>query len=147
MTLSFTQVEEKRVKKAQKVEGGSSFEVHSAGFTSGNYAKLFLNDKLVSTCSNETGCRGLNLVAMDAVSHKVLHSAAYDTYGNNDQSKLLMTDVKKLPDGTIFMVAVKDEASNKLSEKVKEFFTKLGSVEINALGFREAWAFIGVKGQ
>lgn len=52
-----------------------------------------------------------------------------------------------MPAGTVFMVAVKDEASAKLSEPVKQFFAKLGSIEILALGMRDAWAFVGVKGQ
>jgi len=51
-----------------------------------------------------------------------------------------------MPMGTVFLVAVRDEASRLLSKEVKDFFGAMGSVEVRKLGFREAWAFIGVKG-
>jgi len=108
---------------------------------------MYLNGNQVKSCDSDTGCRGLNIVAMNGKDHKVIHNKAYDTYADPNQSKNLINDLKDLPEGTIFMVSVKDEASNRLGEPVKEFFSKMGSSEINALGFREAWAFIGVKGQ
>jgi len=49
--------------------------------------------------------------------------------------------------GTIFLVSVKDSASNNMTEKLKDFFAHMGSSHANALGFRHSWAFIGVKGQ
>jgi hypothetical protein len=51
-----------------------------------------------------------------------------------------------LPKYCIVAAAVKDEASNKLSKDVKKMFAELGSKNIKNLGFREGWAFIGVRG-
>lgn len=45
------------------------------------------------------------------------------------------------------MVAVKDEASNKFSKEARQVFTKMGSKSAADLKYRQAWAFIGVKGQ
>jgi hypothetical protein len=46
--LSYAVVERKRETR-QKVEGGSSIEVVSAGYTDGNIAKIMLNGKQILT--------------------------------------------------------------------------------------------------
>jgi len=48
----------------------------------------------------------------------------------------LENDLSKLPNFTVIVVAVKDEASRKLSSTAKQFFEKMGSKEISRLGFR-----------
>jgi len=55
----------------------------------------------------------MNVVAFDASNHKILLNKAYDTYavGSNE----MITDLNKLPKYSIITVAVKDEASKKLS--------------------------------
>lgn len=150
MTLSFSKEVKEPVRKPAKVEGGSRFEVHSAGLfphQAGNFAKIMLNNIVVPTCEDaEKGCRGLNVVAADAFTHKVLLAQAYDTYANAKESERFLNDVKAFPEGTIFMVGVRDEASTKMTEKVKKFFRKMGSSHVDQLGFRHSWAFIGVKG-
>jgi hypothetical protein len=40
-----------------------------------------------------------------------------------------------MPLGTVLLVAVRDEASAKLSKEVKEFFAAMGSNEVRKLGF------------
>jgi hypothetical protein len=58
----------------------------------------------------------------------------------------MLRDISEMPVGTVYLVAVRDEASNQLSLEAKEFFGKMGSSEVLKLGFRDSWAFIGVKG-
>jgi len=90
--------------------------------------------------------RGLNVVALDAATHKVIMNNAYDTYGDKLASDKFVEDFKNLPHASVILVGVKDEASKLLSNEVKEIFIKMGSKEINLLVTRESWAFIGVKG-
>lgn len=93
------------------------------------------------------GSRGINVVALDASNHEILLAKAYDTYANDNASTDLVNDMKFVKRGSVIIAAVKDEASKKLSAEAKALFSKWGSKEINSLGFREGWAFIGVKGQ
>lgn len=86
MTLSYSKAVKERRRKPAKVEGGSRFEVHSAGFKFGNFAKIMVNNEVVKTCKNEKGCRGLNVVAADPFSHKILFAKAYDTYASEKAS-------------------------------------------------------------
>jgi len=95
----------------------------------------------------QSGSRGINVVALDQRNHRVILAKAYDTYANDQASGDMLKDLKGLRKGSIIIAAVRDEASKKLSKGVKEFFTKLGSKEINSLGFRDGWGFLGVKGQ
>lgn len=129
MTLSYSKAVKEKVKKPEKVEGGSRFEVHSAGYLVGNFAKIMVNNEEVSTCKvkDNKGCRGLNVVAADPFTHKVLMAKAYDTFASEGASTAFLADVKALPEGSIILTAVRDEASRKLSGKVRAFFTKLGS--------------------
>jgi hypothetical protein len=149
MTLSYSKAVKEKVKKPEKVEGGSRFEVHSAGKLVGDFAKIMVNNEEISTCKvkDNKGCRGINVVAADPFNHKVLMAKSYDTFASTDASSAFLADVKALPEGSIILTAVRDEASRKMSGKVRAFFSKLGSQQINALGFRQSWAFIGVLGQ
>jgi hypothetical protein len=92
------------------------------------------------------GSRGLNVVALHQRDHSVLLAKSYDTFASENASEDLISDLKGVRRGSLIVVAVRDEASNKLSSEVKELFGKWGSKEIFSLGLREAWTFIGVKG-
>jgi hypothetical protein len=48
--------------------------------------------------------------------------------------------------GTIIVIAVRDDASEKLSVSAKEAIESLGSKEIRKLGYRDSWCFVGRKG-
>jgi len=131
-TLSHSKAVKEKVKKPAKVEGGSRFEVHSAGEygrDEGNFYKILINNEEVKPC--EKGCRGLNVVAVDPFTHKVILSSSYDTYAKAAESERFLKEAKPLPAGAIFLVAVKEEASAKLSHKVKKFFSKMGSSHVN----------------
>jgi len=127
-----------------KVEGGSKIEVHSAGFTDGNYALVKVNEKEMLT--REEAKRGFNMVALDFETHKLIHKKSYDTYGDEAASAALLEDLKNLPNFSVIIVGIKDEGSRKLSKDVKGFFKEMGSKEVKHIAFREGWAFIGIKG-
>jgi hypothetical protein len=100
-----------------KVTGGSKISVESAGFTTGNYARIQVNDKDV-LAKNEAK-RGLNMVALDFVTHKVNFKKTYDTYSDISASNALIEDFEKLPAYSIVIIAVKDEASKRFEKKAR----------------------------
>ena len=51
-----------------------------------------------------------------------------------------------LAEGLIIVAACKDDCISNLSELGKQFFAKLGSLEIYKLGYRCGFAFIGLSG-
>jgi hypothetical protein len=94
MTLSFSKPVKEKVKYPAKVKGASRFEVHSAGYKFGNYAKIMINNDVISTSKSENGGRGINLVVADAFTHKVVLAKSYDTYASAKASDELLKDVK-----------------------------------------------------
>lgn len=106
-----------------------------------------INNEVIKTCDRENGCRGLNVVAADAFTHKVLFAKSYDTFASDKAADALLKDLTATPEGTVLLVSVRDEASRRLNSNVKKFFSKMGSSAINTLAHRHSWAFIGVRGQ
>lgn len=108
----------KRVKRVTKVTGGSKISVESAGFSKeGNYASIKVNDKDV-LARNEAK-KGLNMVSLDFVTHKVNFKKSYDTNEDSKASNALVEDFEKLPAYSIVIVAVKDEASKTFDKKAR----------------------------
>jgi hypothetical protein len=146
--MSGIEVYGQRKVKAQTPKGGSKFEVKSAGFTQGNFATISINDNQVFTTeAKKDGGRGFNVVALEPRTHNVIFKGAFDTYGDNDASANLHQELKELPEGTIFIIGVKDEGSTRLGKHLKKWLKEMGSKEIDTLGFREAYACIGIVGQ
>lgn len=149
MIIGYGKVTKKTVKKvvkqkAEKVKGGSRIEVQSAGFTAGNFATINVNGNML--VSTESAKRGLNVVALDPFKHTVLQNEFYDTYADSKASKKFVKDFKRLPKGSVVIIAAKDESSKLLNGEAKAVVQSMGSTEIVNLGFRQGFAFIGVKG-
>jgi len=107
MTLSYSKAVKEKVRKPAKVEGASRFEVHSAGkydHGEGNFYKILINNEEVRPC--DKGCRGLNVVAVDPFTHKVILSKNYDTFAKAEDSERFLKDVKPLPVGAVILVGV-----------------------------------------
>jgi len=51
--------------------------------------------------------------------------------------------MKRIPNGTILLVAVQDEASRKFNGTARNLFKSMGSKVVGRLGHRYAWAFAG----
>jgi hypothetical protein len=54
----------------------------SAGFDSGNTARIVLNDVDILDNAN----RGINVIALAGQNHEVIHSKSYDTHGDANAS-------------------------------------------------------------
>ncbi len=89
--------------------------------------------------------RGYNLVALDEQG-QVREAVTFDTFFEADAADRLAAWVAGLPAGTIVAGAVRDEGSGRLTEAAVRALGTLG-VRGDLRGrFREAHAFVGVKG-
>lgn len=100
-----------------------------------------INDEKIFSSSGNSG-RGLNffVIKPDGTTDSNIFDTLVANFDNN-----ITNYINSMPDFTIFMVAVNDEASNKLSETM-DVFDKIGMTDIfHNLGWRDAYAFIGLK--
>jgi len=115
--------------------------VQSAGFTSGNFAHIYING--VDVSPNQ---RGYNLATLDADTGKIEEVALFDTCASYDDVYRMIKFIEALPKGEIVVAAVKDEASGKLNARALEALLSIG-VSRNVLGLhRYSHVIIGVKG-
>ncbi|CAH1266051.1 TMEM2 [Branchiostoma lanceolatum] len=90
--------------------------------------------------------RGINIRAIDETSGAVVDLADFDTFESEEESRRLAKFIDQIPSGRIVALAANDEASRKLGDSAKSKIKELGSVEVDSLGHRDPWAFVGVKG-
>ena len=88
--------------------------------------------------------RGMNLVAIDPRSGQVLFGASYDTYGDFYATSACAAKLESLKDGTIVLLAVKDEGSQ-IPERLQNAIRACGGSG-RAVGFRASWAMVGKRG-
>ncbi|XP_027662095.1 protein FAM3D isoform X1 [Falco cherrug] len=98
---------------------------------------------LMSSVKNNVG-RGLNIALVNGTSGQFLKADTFDTY-SGDINKLY-TFLQEIKHGTIVLMASYDDAATKMNDKVRAYFTELGSSHASNLGFRDNWVFLGAKG-
>ena len=123
-------------------------EVESQGQEAGGNSIITMNGKKIYIKPNRSGHqRGMNLVIIEPNTNKVIHAQAYDHWGRNKQdAEDFGNKLADLPKDMIVAVGVADDGSTNLDYKAKLILGTMGS-SVASLGFRESWAFIGVKGE
>ena len=129
-------------------EGKEIFIVsaRSAGYHDGNYATITINDTPANISVNEKKHqRGIHLVVINPENGKAVHSRCFDTYTDSEDFEKFIKETD-IPDGHIIVAALKDEGAKWMSDRVKNWFTSLGSGEIKRLQYQHAFCFIGIMG-
>jgi hypothetical protein len=116
------------------------FRVVSAGQPHGSAGSIQLNGVELSPAR-----RGYNLVAVDPTG-RLLEQTVFDTFYRPEAAGQLAVWVAALPPGTVVAGAVRDEASGRLTEAAVQALGTLGVAGDLRGRFREAHAFVGVKG-
>lgn len=98
---------------------------------------------LMSSVKNNIG-RGLNIALVNGTNGQLLKTDAFDMY-SGDITKL-QTFLQGIKRGTLVLTASYDDAATKMNDKVRAYFTELGSSHVRKLGFRDNWVFLGAKG-
>ena len=124
-------------------------KVESAGFTSGNFAMITMNDVPVEVPNNQNDHqRGLHVLIMDPSSEQALISIIFDTYESSySLDHFINTYVSRIPEGHIVIAACKDDCSTHMSQQAKQWLADMGSQEVWNLQYRDSFAFIGVHGR
>lgn len=115
--------------------------VRSAGAQDGNVAQFLLNGENVFA-----GARGINLVALQATTGRLLATRSFDTYAQAQQSDSLAAFINSLSTGTVVLAAVRDDGANQLKAPAIQALQSIGSQEIVNLSYRDSWACIGKIG-
>lgn len=71
---------------------------------------------------------------INQVTGKVDHRRCFDTYSTSEHFEKFIEETE-IPFGRIIVAALKDDGSKWMSEKIKDFFKDLGSMEIMRLGY------------
>ena len=105
-------------------------QVTSAGFDDKNQdASVCINREQVEIKVNENGnLRGLHIVVASPDDGAVVKAQAYDTHESSEELEKFISE--EMAYGSIVVAACQDECSKNLSEKVKEWFQRMGSKEI-----------------
>ena len=91
-----------------------SIQARSAGFESGNFGVITINDVPVMTAKNENGhYRGLHIVVINPTNGKVEAAKVFDTYVSSDALDGFI-DIG-FPEGYIIAAACMDECQVNLS--------------------------------
>ncbi|RLV99547.1 hypothetical protein DV515_00009820 [Chloebia gouldiae] len=98
---------------------------------------------LMSSVKNNIG-RGLNIALVNGTTGQLLKTDAFDMY-SGDITKL-QTFLQGIKRGTLVLTASYDDAATKMNDKVRAYFTELGSSHVGKLAFRDNWVFLGAKG-
>ena len=125
-------------------ESGFTVTAKSAGKNEGNYAKIEMNGTEVSFPNGTQ--RGMNLVVFDEKGGSVLHKESFDTHASSSNSAAFVDFINTLPAGRVVAIAIKDEATNCLTEAAKRACESLGSTLIRSIAYRGSWAIVGQKG-
>ena len=92
------------------------------------------------------GRRGYNLTALDPKTGEVLDVRGFDTWANAFEADDMAAFIEGLPDGTIVVGAVRDDASRFLNERAVAALASLGSAVDLRTTPGYGHALIGVKG-
>jgi hypothetical protein len=134
--------EERSASSPQKLE----ITCQSAGFKSGNFARIdILLDGEVQIARCVFG-RGLNIVVIDPISGLVTETGTFDTHISQEESNEFAKTIEWIEPGFIVVVVSKDECSENLTLTAKEACESLGSQHVRQVGYRDSWCLIGEKG-
>ncbi|KAM3609171.1 uncharacterized protein V6R79_010661 [Siganus canaliculatus] len=101
------------------------------------------NSVVLGSVLNNAGV-GINIVVMNGKTGGILKVDSFDMYGGDVNS--LIAFLKAIEEGSVVLMASYDEPSSKLNEEAKKLIADLGSSNVQSLGFRDNWVFVGGKG-
>lgn len=120
-------------------------EINSGG-GAGDFAFISVADDQEHVIDASAGRRGYNLATIDAQSGEVTDVRGFDTWANPFEADALADFIEGLPEGTIVLVAARDDASRSLTDRAVRALAGIGS----AIDLRQTpgygHALIGVKG-
>ncbi|XP_029902081.1 protein FAM3C [Myripristis murdjan] len=106
--------------------------------------KVCLEDNiLMSGVKNNVG-RGINIALVNGRTGELIKTEFFDMWAGDVAP--LIKYLKDIEEGTVVMMATFDDPATKLNDEARKLIAELGSSNINNLGFRDNWIFVGGKG-
>ncbi|MCI0513776.1 C25 family cysteine peptidase, partial [candidate division KSB1 bacterium] len=127
---------------AIKAEQPLIFNVTSAGYRAGAFARIEINGKAVI----DPGRRGMNVVVVDSITGRSLATQDFDTYASALASDSLARFINRITHGQYVLAAIRDEGTQNLTEAARLALESIGSRYIRQVRGRDSWAMIGYKG-
>ena len=119
----------------------------SAGINSGKYAIIKVNNRVIDI--PYVGCdRGLHVLVFNE-GIGITDTQVFDTSADSgaySSSELFVQLIEPLTNGTIVVIAIKEEGIDHLSEKAKQACESIGSALIRYVHHGGSWAIVGRKG-
>jgi hypothetical protein len=112
---------------AETLDTAPGLLVESAGLEAGNYAHIWLNG--VDIAPNQ---RGYNLALIDGQTWQLRAVAAFDTHADPSASAALVEFLSQMDDDSVLAVAVKDTASQQLSDEAAQALAALGLSDLRS---------------
>ncbi|XP_021007303.1 cell surface hyaluronidase [Mus caroli] len=135
-------------KKFIGVEAGGTLELHGAQRTSWTMLARTLHSSGLpfgSYAFEKDFSRGLNVRVIDQDTARVLENEKFDTHEYHNESRRLQEFLRAQEPGRIVAIAVGDSAVKSLLQgTIQMIQDRLGSKLIQGLGYRQAWALVGV---
>uniref|UniRef100_A0ABI7ZX94 hyaluronoglucosaminidase n=1 Tax=Felis catus TaxID=9685 RepID=A0ABI7ZX94_FELCA len=135
-------------KKFIGVEAGGTLEIHGAQTVSWTLLARTLHSSGLTFGSyafEKDFSRGLNVRIIDQDTAKILESEKFDTHEYHNESRRLQELLRIQDPGRIVAIAVGDSAAKSLLQgTIQMIQDRLGSKLIQGLGYRQAWALVGV---
>ncbi|XP_073734187.1 cell surface hyaluronidase CEMIP2 isoform X2 [Callorhinus ursinus] len=135
-------------KKFIGVEAGGTLEIHGAQKVSWTLLARTLHSSGLTFGSyafEKDFSRGLNVRIIDQDTAKILESVRFDTHEYHNESRRLQEFLRIQDPGRIVAIAVGDSAAKSLLQgTIQMIQDRLGSKLIQGLGYRQAWALVGV---
>ncbi|XP_070287607.1 cell surface hyaluronidase CEMIP2 isoform X2 [Myotis yumanensis] len=135
-------------KKFIGVEAGGTLELHGAQKASWTLLARTLHASGLTYGAyafEKNFSRGLNVRVIDQDTAKILESERFDTHEYHNESRRLQEFLRVQDPGRIVAIAVGDSAAKSLLQgTIQMIQDRLGSKLIQGLGYRQAWALVGV---
>ncbi|KAB1280221.1 Cell surface hyaluronidase [Camelus dromedarius] len=135
-------------KKFIGVEAGGTLELHGAQKVSWTLLVRTLHSSGLifgSYAFEKNFLRGLNVRVIDQDTAKILEIERFDTHEYHNESRRLQEFLRVQDPGRIVAIAVGDSAAKSLLQgTIQMIQDRLGSKLIQGLGYRQAWALVGV---
>ncbi|CAO2584979.1 Cell surface hyaluronidase, partial [Lemmus lemmus] len=135
-------------KKFIGVEAGGTLELHGARRTSWTMLARTLHSSGLpfgSYAFEKDFSRGLNVRVIDQDTARILEYEKFDTHEYHNESRRLQEFLRAQDPGRIVAIAVGDSAVKSLLQgTIQMIQDRLGSKLIQGLGYRQAWALVGV---